>query len=213
MLREVSVRSIVGFLVVLSMVCAVPAEGRQGGGTAGASNPGLPMFFDVDWTQPASQDGQTKLVQENIGDANLNLMQYGLHESCLLTSGVPGSETRPFSAWSGECESPFATMFRHKTAYVDLTGAAKIRWAVKTSGVPCGSTGGEAGRRHDARGRHRCRVGPDAAPERGSGRRDPLGDAGSGAGWSRWAVGAARSTPSGCRSRISAAWTKSGSLT
>ena len=69
-----------------------------------------------------------------VGDANLELMQYGLHESCLLTSGVAGSETRPFSVWSGDCESPFATTFRHKTNYVDLTGAAKIRWAVKTSG-------------------------------------------------------------------------------
>src|SRR5262249_8379031 len=40
----------------------------------------------------------------------------------------------PFSVWSGECERPFATLFRHKTNYVDLTGAAKIKWAVKTSG-------------------------------------------------------------------------------
>ncbi len=137
MRRDGFVKSIVGFFVALGMVFAVSAPQpvqAQGGGTAGASNPGLPMFFDVDWTQPASQDGQTKVVQENIGDANLDLMQYGLHESCLLTSGVPGSATRPFSVWSGECESPFATMFRHKTNYVDLTGNAKIRWAVKTSG-------------------------------------------------------------------------------
>jgi hypothetical protein len=74
------------------------------------------------------------VVQDNIGNPNLELNQYGLHESCLLTSGDPGSETTPFSVWSGECESPFATMFRHKTSYVDLTGTAKIRWAVKTSG-------------------------------------------------------------------------------
>lgn len=137
MRRDGFVKLIVGIFVVLGMVCALPAPQpvqAQGGGTAGASVPGLPMFFDVNWTQPASQDGQTKVVQENIGDANLELMQYGLHESCLLTSGVPGSATRPFSAWSGECESPFATTFRHKTNYVDLTGAAKIRWAVKTSG-------------------------------------------------------------------------------
>jgi hypothetical protein len=74
------------------------------------------------------------VVQENIGDSNLELKQYGLHESCLLTSGNPGSETTPFSVWSGECEQPFATLFRHKANYVDLTGGAKIRWAVKTSG-------------------------------------------------------------------------------
>ena len=92
------------------------------------------MFFDVNFVRPASQTGQTKVVQDNIGDPNLELKQYGLHESCLLTSGNPGSETTPFSVWSGECERPFATLFRHKTSYVDLTGAARIRWAVKTSG-------------------------------------------------------------------------------
>ena len=36
--------------------------------------------------------------------------------------------------WSGECEDPFATLFRHKSNYLDLTAAAKIRWGVKTSG-------------------------------------------------------------------------------
>jgi hypothetical protein len=137
MLRDVSVKSIAGCVLALGMVLAVSAPQlaqAQGGGTGGAGASALPMFFDVNWTEPASQDGQTKVVQEHIGDANLELMQYGLHESCLLTSGVSGSETRPFSVWSGECESPFATTFRHKTNYVDLTGAAKIRWAVKTSG-------------------------------------------------------------------------------
>ena len=149
MLRDDSVKLTVGFLIALGMICAVsaqqpaPAQGGQGGqtqgrggggGTAAARASALPMFLDVNWVRPASQTGQTKVVQENISDPNLDLKQYGLHESCLLTSGNPGSETTPFSVWSGECERPFATMFRHKTSYVDLTGGGKIRWAVKTSG-------------------------------------------------------------------------------
>jgi hypothetical protein len=145
--RHVTIESTVGFLVVLGVICTMsaqqpaPAQGRQGGqaqgrgGAAGAARASaLPMFFDVNFVRPASQTGQTKVVQENVGDPNLELKQYGLHESCLLTSGNPGSETTPFSVWSGECEQPFATLFRHKTSYVDLTGTAKIRWAVKTSG-------------------------------------------------------------------------------
>jgi hypothetical protein len=148
MRRSVSIKSTVGFLIALGTICTLsaqqpaPAQGRQGGQPQGRGGGGggaarasaLPLFLDVNWTRPASQTGQTKVVQENIGDANLELKQYGLHESCLLTSGNPGSETTPFSVWSGECESPFATMFRHKTNAVDLTGTAKIRWAVKTSG-------------------------------------------------------------------------------
>ncbi len=144
--RQIFIKSTVGLLCVLGMVYTVsaqqaaPAQGGRGGqaqgrgGTGGARASALPMFFDVTFLRPASQTDQTKVVQDNIGDSNLELKQYGLHESCLLTSGNPGSETTPFSVWSGECERPFATLFRHKTNYVDLTGAAKIRWAVKTSG-------------------------------------------------------------------------------
>jgi hypothetical protein len=133
----------VGFVVVLGMIGGASAQqpaaqgrqgGRGGGGGEGARASALPLFFDVNFVRPSSQTGQTKVVQENIGDKNLELRQYGLHESCLLTSGNPGSDTTPFSVWSGECEQPFATLFRHKTSYVDLTGTAKIRWAVKTSG-------------------------------------------------------------------------------
>ena len=144
MLRHVSITSTVGFLIALGMIGAVsaqqpaPAQGGQaqgrGGGTGAARASAAPLFLDAKWTRPASQTGQTKVVQENIGDPNLELRQYGLHENCLLTSGNPGSETTPFSVWSGECEQPFATLFRHKTNLVDLTGQSRVRWAVKTSG-------------------------------------------------------------------------------
>ena len=49
----------------------------------------------------------------------------------LLTPAI-GSEPTPFKVvgrWNR-----FATLFRHKDSYVDLTGTAKIRWTVKTSG-------------------------------------------------------------------------------
>jgi hypothetical protein len=145
--RYVTFASTVGFLVVLGAIGTIsaqqpapaPAPGRGGqaqgrGGAEAARASALPMLFDVNFVRPASQTGQTKVVQQNIGNPNIELKQYGLHESCLLTSGNPGSETTPFSVWSGECEQPFATLFRHKTNYVDLTGTARIRWAVKTSG-------------------------------------------------------------------------------
>ncbi|HEY5618299.1 MAG TPA: hypothetical protein VIK60_10155 [Vicinamibacterales bacterium] len=143
MRRHFSIASVivgVGMICSLSAQQAAPAQGRQGGGGRGGGGTGAArasaaaLFFDVNWVRPASQTGQTKVVQENIGDVNVELKQYGLHESCLLTSGNPGSETTPFSVWSGECEDPFATLFRHTSNYVDLTGTARIRWAVKTSG-------------------------------------------------------------------------------
>lgn len=137
---------VIGFIVAVGLVCGLSAQqaapqgrqggggGRGGGGTGAARASAAPVFLDVNWVRPASQTGQTKVVQENIGDANLELKQYGLHDSCLLTSGNPGSDTTPFSVWSGECEQPFATLFRHKSSYVDLTNGGKVRWGVKTSG-------------------------------------------------------------------------------
>jgi hypothetical protein len=143
MRRSIAIVSVIaglGLACTLSAQQAAPGQGGQGGGGRGGGGTGAarasaaPVFFEVNWVRPASQTGQTKVVQENIGTANLELKQYGLHESCLLTSGNPGSETTPFSVWSGECEQPFATLFRHATNSVDLTGTARIRWAVKTSG-------------------------------------------------------------------------------
>jgi hypothetical protein len=139
-----TLKSLAGLALVVAIVCIVnvglPAQERPGGQPQGRGGQGaarastLPLFLDANFVRPSSQTGQTKVVQENIGDPNVELKQYGLHESCLLTSGNPGTETTPFSVWSGECEQPFATLFRHKTNYVDLTGASKIRWSVKTSG-------------------------------------------------------------------------------
>jgi hypothetical protein len=140
MQRHRSLAWTLGILGVAGIIWSAPlhGQGRQGGrggGGAGAARASTaPLFLDVNWVQPPSQTGQTKVVQENIGDSNLELRQYGTHESCLLTSGNPGSETTPFSVWSGECEAPFATLFRHRANYVDLTGTAKVRWTVKTSG-------------------------------------------------------------------------------
>ena len=101
--RHIVITSAVGFVVALGMIGALSAQ--QAPSAQQASAP--PMIFDVNFVRPASQTGQTKVVQDNIGDRNLELKQYGLHESCLLTSGTPGSETTPFSVWSGECERPF----------------------------------------------------------------------------------------------------------
>ncbi len=117
------------------------AGGGQGagGGQAGAraAAPAVtvaPLFFKVEWVRPPSQTAQVPVVQENIVDPNVQLKQYGPAAKQLLTSGTPGSDTTPFTVWSGACEGPFAITFRQKNSYVDLTGLAKIRWVTKTSG-------------------------------------------------------------------------------
>jgi len=132
-------------LVILSGVFA-PAQlaagrqggqegGRQGGrGTGAVRASNAPAFFKVEWVRPPTQTGQVPVVQENVVDQNVEVKWYGAAAKHLLTSGTPGSESTPFSVWSGECDGPFAITFRQKNSLVDLSGLGRIRWIVKTSG-------------------------------------------------------------------------------
>jgi hypothetical protein len=144
MLNRVSLRSIRfvgGLLLAMGMVCSGllfaqqrgAAQAQQGGGEAARAS-SAPPVFKVEWVRPASQTAQVPVVQENIADPNLQLKEYGPAAKELLTSGTPGSETTPFTVWSGACTGPFAITFRMKNSYVDLTGLGRIRWSVKTSG-------------------------------------------------------------------------------
>ena len=143
MLRCISVSHNVRFTVIWGIVCGAllfaqpPAQGQgrgaRGAGGAGAARASA-VFFKVEWVRPPSQTGQVPVVQENIADSNVEMKWYGTAAKHLLTSGNPGSDTTPFSVWSGECEGPFAITFRQKNNSVDLTGPGKIRWVTKTSG-------------------------------------------------------------------------------
>lgn len=147
-LRRTSVGSTVRLALVLALFCSAlvfaqqPAQGQgrgarggQGaGGTGVARASAAPSFLKVEWVRPASQTGQVPVVQENVADPNVEIKWYGPAAKQLLTSGNPGSDTTPFSVWSGECDGPFAITFRQKNSYVDLTGLGRIRWVTKTSG-------------------------------------------------------------------------------
>ena len=132
-----------GFLLALGMACAASLLAQQGRGGAAQAPQGaaegprassaLPVF-KVEWVRPPSQTGQVPIVQENIADSNLELKEYGAAAKEFLTSGTPGSESTPFTAWSGACTGPFAITFRQKNNYVDMTGLGRIRWTIKTSG-------------------------------------------------------------------------------
>lgn len=93
-----------------------------------------PSFFKVEWVPVNGNTDQIPIVQGNVADPNVLVHWYGEAAKQLLTSGSPDNPGRPFSAWSGECEGPFAITFSQKDNMVDLTGLAKMRWVVKTSG-------------------------------------------------------------------------------
>jgi hypothetical protein len=146
MRRVLSLSSTVGFIFLLAIVFSAlvvaqqPAQGggrqggRGGGGNGAARASIAPAFFKIEWVQPQGQTGQVPIVQANVADPNVDVKWYGEAAKHLLTSGTPGSDTTPFSVWSGECDGPFAITFKQKNNYADLSGLGKIRWVIKTSG-------------------------------------------------------------------------------
>jgi len=138
MLRFVPVKTTVGIVATLGMICSASAQQAPRGGEARTAATMAPLFFKVDWVRPPSQN-DTKVrympVQENVGDPNLEMKYYGTAAKQILTTGAPGSDITPYGVWSGTAEGgPFAITFKHKNNYVDLTGLANIRWFTKTSG-------------------------------------------------------------------------------
>lgn len=45
-----------------------------------------------------------------------------------------GQPSDPANLWTGVCQTAVAVTLRHRSHYVDLTGAARIRWVTRTSG-------------------------------------------------------------------------------
>jgi hypothetical protein len=131
MLRCASVKTTVGILVLLLMVCSAFAQEGRPPATA------APLAFKVDWVRPKNQE-DTKVrytpVQENIADPNVEIKYYGAGAKQILTTGAPGSDVTPYGVWTGTAETPFAITFKLKNSYVDMTGLANIRWFTKTSG-------------------------------------------------------------------------------
>ncbi len=116
------------FLLTAASALAQAPEGRGGGrGRGFAPQPPPPLFFKEAWKQA---EGNVPVTQEFVTNQNLQLNVYGTGKQDFgVTSegGVP-------HIWTGLCATACALTLSDKANYVDLTGKAKIRWIVKTSG-------------------------------------------------------------------------------
>ncbi|HEY0963911.1 MAG TPA: hypothetical protein VGE69_16295 [Pseudomonadales bacterium] len=97
--------------------------------------PGL--FFEETWQQvPAG--GENPISQAHVANPALELKLYGpKHEELQVTGiavGEPGYDANPIHTWSGLCGAGCTIAFRHRDAYADLTGSARIMVQSKTSG-------------------------------------------------------------------------------
>jgi len=91
--------------------------------------PGL--FFREDWKEIAAV---TPITQEHVANPDLILSLYGPGKTNIRKSHHDKPLDDPYYVWSGECQGNWAVTLRHKSARVDLTGHAKIRWRTEQSG-------------------------------------------------------------------------------
>ncbi|MGH9558228.1 MAG: hypothetical protein ACRD30_03245, partial [Bryobacteraceae bacterium] len=91
-----------------------------------------PLFFKEVWKQTEAGGEHAIDPALAVSNPNLELRLYG--DKNMQEFGKAGDDSNPIHLWTGLCATNCAATLRDKNNYVDLTGLARIRWNVKTSG-------------------------------------------------------------------------------
>ena len=115
-------------LILLGGVGSLCAQepGPRRGARGPAPQP-APLFFRETWKNFA---GNVPMTQEFVVNPDLQLNMYGSGAEDFHVT----NEGNVPHIWTGLCASSCAVTLSDKNNYVDLTGKAKIRWYLKTSG-------------------------------------------------------------------------------
>lgn len=90
--------------------------------------PGL--FFREDWNH---KEPFEEVSQEHVANPDLLQTLYGPGGKS-IKKRHHGTDDDPYYIWSGACPDNWALTLRHRAAYADLTGRAKIRWSTMITG-------------------------------------------------------------------------------
>jgi len=115
---------------------APPAAAPAGSAQPAGERPRVmrpPLFLKEDWKQIPG-GGEHPVTPASITGAGVELKLYGASSKEIQLTGADGDENNPTHVWTGLCTTPCGLALRDKARYVDLTGLARIRWNVKTSG-------------------------------------------------------------------------------
>jgi len=93
------------------------------------ARPGL--FFREDWKETPAE---TPATQQHVANGDLVLSLHGPGKTGIKKSHHDKPVDDPYYIWSGTAKGNWAVSLRHKDAFVDLTGMAKIRWRSKQAG-------------------------------------------------------------------------------
>jgi len=94
----------------------------------GPPPPGL--FFREDWNH---KEPFEEVSQEHVASPDLLQSTWGPGGSG-IKKRHHGRDDEPYYIWSGACPGNWALTLRHKDAFADLTGRARIRWRTMETG-------------------------------------------------------------------------------
>ena len=96
---------------------------------------GPKLLFRETWKQPAHTgpltDENRRITPEALTNPDLEMRLYGTDASNIQVTqhnGIP-------DVWMGFANSPVALTLRHKTAYMNLTQLARVRWRTRTENL------------------------------------------------------------------------------
>jgi len=93
-----------------------------------------PLFFREDWQETKGVPVEHPVTQAAVATPTLDIKLYGPSGKDIVENGLPNNADNPPHLWTGLCTSTCAAALRDRNNYVDLTGMAKIRWLIHTSG-------------------------------------------------------------------------------
>lgn len=98
-------------------------------GLCAQDRPGL--FFREDWKETPAE---VPVGQAHVVNPDLVLGLYGPGRTVIKKSHHDRPADDPYYVWSGLCPLNWAVTLKHKDAFADLTGQAKLRWRSKQAG-------------------------------------------------------------------------------
>jgi hypothetical protein len=109
----------------------VPAPGTQKPGMA----PRPPLLFSETFKIPPhageETDENTRVTQAAVTNPNLEIKLYGADSSVIRAA----THEQRTDLWNGMTTSPSAVTLRDKRSMFDLTGAARLRWILRTNAI------------------------------------------------------------------------------
>jgi len=126
-----------GFMVAALVAWSLTAAAQTPAPAPGTQKPGMaprpPLLFSETFRIPPhtgeETDENTRVTQAVVTNPNLEIKLYGADASVIRAA----THEQRTDLWNGMTTSPAAVTLRDKRSLLDLTGAARLRWILRTT--------------------------------------------------------------------------------